>query len=217
MILTDANGNELTEEQHKDVKIYIFYDQESFSKQAMKQYERAVEKYGEGAVALSAAVTEKEFSQDWGDMAGKSIETVNLDYHGSNQALHLDPKNRKYIVSTGTGKTRFIEYMSYELGIPLITVSSVSKENIDYLKSRRLLDELKLIRIYSKVPGKAPDLDNPFILPKGSSLLDFALQVHHDFADNLKFARVWGSSKFDGQHVDKYHILEDCDIVELHL
>ena len=49
--------------------------------------------------------TEKEFAQDWHDMGGKDIREVNLNYHGSNQALHLDWKNEEYITSTGTGKT----------------------------------------------------------------------------------------------------------------
>jgi RHS repeat-associated protein len=107
MVWTNAGGDTLTAAQHEDVKVYIFYDpsEDGFTEQAMKQYDEAVEQYGEGAVALSAATTEKEFSQDWGDMAGKEIETVNLDYHGSNQAVHLDAKNGEYIVSTGNGKT----------------------------------------------------------------------------------------------------------------
>jgi ribosome-interacting GTPase 1 len=40
---------------------------------------------------------------------------------------------------------------------------------------------------------------------------------HQDFIFNLKFARVWGSAKFDGQRVDKKHILKDRDLVELHI
>jgi len=28
---------------------------------------------------------------------------------------------------------------------------------------------------------------------------------------------VWGSSKFDGQKVDRNHLLEDGDVVEFHL
>lgn len=105
MIWEDAEGNELTGEQHKGVKTYIFYDPKDFKKQAMKQYKRATEEDGEGTVALSAAKTEKEFSKDWEDMAGESIKTVNVDYHGSNQALHLDSEKKEYIVSTGIGKT----------------------------------------------------------------------------------------------------------------
>jgi len=74
-----------------------------------------------------------------------------------------------------------------------------------------------VIRIYGKVAGKPVDRERPFILPKGSSVLDFAEQVHKDFPKNLKSALVWGSSKFDGQAVAREYVLEDEDIVELQL
>ena len=105
----------------------------------------------------------------------------------------------------------------YQTDLPILTVSTISGENIDYLKSRSLLEDLNLIRIYSKIPRKEPDMKNPFILQEGSTVSDLARQIHHDFADGLKHARVWGSSKFDGQQVDKDFILQDGDIVELHL
>ena len=106
----DKNGKELTAEQRKDVKVYIFYDPKAngkdggFPKQAMAQYDAAVEKYGEGSVALSDANTEAEFAQDWGDIDG-TPEQININAHGSNQALHLDAENGEYVVSTGDGKT----------------------------------------------------------------------------------------------------------------
>jgi ribosome-interacting GTPase 1 len=40
--------------------------------------------------------------------------------------------------------------------------------------------------------------------------------VHKDLVHSLKYARVWGKSGFDGQHVGREHSLEDGDIVELH-
>ncbi|MBL4746970.1 MAG: RHS repeat-associated core domain-containing protein [Flavobacteriaceae bacterium] len=102
--------NELTAEQRKGVKVYIFYDPKAngkdggFPKQAMAQYDAAVEKYGEGSVALSDANTEAEFAQDWGDIDG-TPEQISINAHGSNQALHLDSGNGEYVVSTGDGKT----------------------------------------------------------------------------------------------------------------
>ena len=105
----------------------------------------------------------------------------------------------------------------YQTDLPIITVSPVSGENIDYLKSRNLLEKLNLIRTYSKIPSKDPDMENPFILRRGSTVLELARKIHHDFSDNLKHARVWGSSKFDGQQVDRDFVLQDGDIVELHI
>jgi len=41
--------------------------------------------------------------------------------------------------------------------------------------------------------------------------------VHKDFYENLKSARVWGKGVFDGQPAARDHILNDGDIVELHI
>ncbi len=76
---------------------------------------------------------------------------------------------------------------------------------------------LRVIRVYSKVPGKDPDMDAPFILKKGCTVLDLAGEVHKDFIDKLEKARIWGSARFDGQPVPREHILQDKDIVELHV
>jgi len=81
----------------------------------------------------------------------------------------------------------------------------------------RLYKMLNIIRIYGKVTGKPVEKERPFILKKGSTVLDFAGQVHKDFPEKLKSALVWGSSKFDGQAVPREYVLEDEDIVELQL
>jgi ribosome-interacting GTPase 1 len=41
--------------------------------------------------------------------------------------------------------------------------------------------------------------------------------VHRDFALHLKYARIWGTNKFDGQMVHRDHVLEDGDVIELHV
>jgi len=100
--------------------------------------------------------------------------------------------------------------------LPLVPISVTKKRNFDNLKNR-IFESLEVIRIYSKPPGKEPDLTKPFILKKGNTIEDLAGKVHHDFIHNLKTARVWGKNVFDGQMVGKDHILYDKDIVELHL
>jgi hypothetical protein len=95
-----------------------------------------------------------------------------------------------------------------------IAVSALKKENLEELK-KALFDISAVIRVYSKPPGKEPDLLTPFTIPSGSTILDLASFIHKDFLFHLKYARVWGSAKFDGQRVEKNHILRDRDIVEL--
>ncbi len=81
---------------------------------------------------------------------------------------------------------------------------------------RVFFEMLDVIRIYSKVPGKDPDMEAPFVLRRGGTVLEFAQEVHKDLADGLEKARIWGSAKFDGQPVPRDHVLADKDIVELH-
>ncbi len=74
-----------------------------------------------------------------------------------------------------------------------------------------------IIRVYSKEPGKEPEMKTPFTLPFGSTMLDLAELIHKDFLNNLKYACIWGSTKFDGQRVQKDYVLQDMDIVEYHI
>lgn len=78
-----------------------------------------------------------------------------------------------------------------------------------------IFQKLGIIRIYSKAPGKKPDLERPFILKTGSTVVDLAYNIHRDFPKRLKSALVWGSARFDGQAVPRDYVLQDRDIVEL--
>jgi uncharacterized protein len=76
---------------------------------------------------------------------------------------------------------------------------------------------LNVIRVYSKRPGKPPDMSAPFTCPAGSTVMQMAELVHRDFADKLRSARIWGTGVFDGQTVQRDHVLHDKDVVELHV
>jgi ribosome-interacting GTPase 1 len=80
---------------------------------------------------------------------------------------------------------------------------------------RRIYDLLDVIRIYTKSPGKPPDLERPFVMKRGSTVVELAYEIHRDFPDRLKSALVWGSARFDGQAVARDYVLHDKDIVEL--
>ena len=75
---------------------------------------------------------------------------------------------------------------------------------------------LGIIRIYAKPPGKKPDMDDPFTLPAGSTVMDLATAIHRELAEKLKFARIWGTDVYDGQNAQRNHILNDKDVIELH-
>jgi hypothetical protein len=98
----------------------------------------------------------------------------------------------------------------------LLPVSAVSGRNLHRLR-RRVFELLDVIRVYSKAPGKDPDREAPFVLPKGSTIEPLASRVHRDFYEHLKQARVWGSAEFGGQLVGRDYVLHDRDIVELRM
>ncbi len=99
--------------------------------------------------------------------------------------------------------------------INIIPVSPTADINMAELPEI-FFNKLGIIRIYSKAPGKEPEYDSPFTMPEGSTVLEFAREVHKDFADNLEKACVWGSAKFPGQPVARDFVLADQDTVELH-
>ncbi len=99
---------------------------------------------------------------------------------------------------------------------PLLALSAKSGEGLEELK-KKTFEMIDIIRVYSKVPGKKVDFNEPFVFKKGSTLLDMARAVHKDFAEKLKYARLWNRDKFQGQKVNKNYVLEDEDVIELHL
>lgn len=100
-----------------------------------------------------------------------------------------------------------------------LTVSGISAARGTGLEDLKLklFELLEIIRVYTKTPGQKPDMDDPIVLPRGATLADAATEVHKDFAANLKFARIWGSGKHDGVMAKRDHVLQDGDIIELHM
>jgi len=98
---------------------------------------------------------------------------------------------------------------------PALAVSTETGAGLDRL-ARVLFHGLAIVRVYTKAPGRPPEKDRPFTCFKGDTVIDVARLVHRDLAESLKFARVWGSAKYDGQRVGKDHVLSDGDVVELH-
>jgi ribosome-interacting GTPase 1 len=99
---------------------------------------------------------------------------------------------------------------------PICAVSTVTGAGLDALP-RRTFDALRIIRVYTKQPGKPIDPNGtPFALPLGATVEDLAVRIHKDLLANMTFARAWGANVFDGQTVHRDHVLSDGDIVEIH-
>jgi small GTP-binding protein len=104
----------------------------------------------------------------------------------------------------------------YEGLVPVLGISAKKGTGLEDLRLK-VFEVLDIIRVYTKTPGQKPDLTDPIILKRGSTLADAAEDVHKDFLAKLKFARLWGSGKHDGVMVKRDHVLEDGDIIELHM
>ena len=85
------------------------------------------------------------------------------------------------------------------------------------LSKKKIFDYFGLIRVYTKEPGEEATKEKPLVLRKGSNVMQAGVGIHKDFVKKLKYVRVWGSSKFPGQRVDKDFVLKDKDIIEFHI
>ncbi len=88
-------------------------------------------------------------------------------------------------------------------------------KNAEELKGK-VFELLGLVLVYTKKPGKDADLKAPLVLRKGSTIGDVARQLHKDFAKKLRYAKLWGSAKFQGQMVSRNYELKNGDVIEIY-
>ena len=96
-----------------------------------------------------------------------------------------------------------------------VEISAETGAGVEALTAK-FFELLHIIRIYAKPPGKKADMDEPFTLPAGSTVMDLATAIHRELAEKLKFARIWGTGVYDGQNAQRNRVLNDKDIIELH-
>jgi ribosome-interacting GTPase 1 len=104
----------------------------------------------------------------------------------------------------------------YQDRLPVIAISASKGTGLEEMRLK-IYQMLDIMRVYTKTPGGKPDFNDPIILDRGSTMEDAAAEVHKDFRARLKYARVWGSGKHDGIMVKRDHVLQDGDIIELHV
>jgi uncharacterized protein len=100
---------------------------------------------------------------------------------------------------------------------PEYVVSAKAGTDLETLRDA-IYRAMDVVRVYTKLPSaKEPDMDRPFTVRRGNTLLDLAGQVHKDYVENLKYARVWGEAVHDATAVKGDYVLHDRDVVELHM
>jgi ribosome-interacting GTPase 1 len=101
--------------------------------------------------------------------------------------------------------------------LPIIAVSCEKRIGLDKL-GETLFKALDIMRVYTKEPNKKEYSKRPFILKRNATIYDLAKSIHSDFKNNFRFARVWSKRLvFSPQKVGATFVLQDGDIIEIHL
>ena len=99
----------------------------------------------------------------------------------------------------------------------IIAVSCKTKGGMENLGAD-LFGMLDVMRVYTKEPNKKDSSRRPFTIRKGSTVFDLAKRIHSDFYEQFTYAKVWSQRlRFSPQKVGGTFVLEDGDIVELHI
>jgi ribosome-interacting GTPase 1 len=105
----------------------------------------------------------------------------------------------------------------YRGRFPMLGISALTGEGLDRFR-RAVFDALDIVRVYTKVPGRKFEFTTPYILKRGKTVADAAAHVHKDFAERLKFARLFRlTGDRDGLMVERSHVVQDRDILEFHI
>ena len=98
----------------------------------------------------------------------------------------------------------------------ILRVSTTNGVGVEQLKEQNFAS-LHIIRVYTKKIGHPVDKKEPVVLKQGTTVIDAAEHIHKDFKRKLRFARLWSDSDYDGQRVEKTHVLADGDVIEFHV
>jgi small GTP-binding protein len=136
---------------------------------------------------------------------------------------HTDLSEMKVLIvankidTAGAGEREAILREVCQNRFPVTTFSAATASSVGIEEFKRVVyDFLDVVRVYTKAPGKKPDFNDPYVVARGSTVLDVAAKVHRDFADNLKYARIWGEGKTDGIMVPRDFVIGEGDVLELH-
>jgi len=117
------------------------------------------------------------------------------------------------------GSTKNLKLLeNYTKGeLPIVMVSCKTRQGLETL-GEVLFKTLGIIRVYTKEPEKREFSKKPFILKKGATVHDLARSIHSDFGEKFSYAKVWSKRLvFSPQKVGSTFVLEDGDVVEIHV
>ena len=104
----------------------------------------------------------------------------------------------------------------YAEDFQIYPLSAITGEGLDQLQAV-VYKQLDISRVYTKSPAKPVDYEDPIVLPTGSKVIEAAMALHKEFAQEFKTARIWGSNWYDGQTVSRDDVIYDGDVLEFHV
>jgi ribosome-interacting GTPase 1 len=113
-------------------------------------------------------------------------------------------------------KRNFALLKKYYSTYDIVPISAERQINLEHAKEA-IYRSLNIIRVYTKTPGEEVAYP-PITMKPDSTIYDASGRIHKHFQKKFKYARIWGpSAKYEGQKVGSDHILQDGDIVEVHI
>jgi ribosome-interacting GTPase 1 len=187
--------------------------------ESMEGWMGDIVRHSEGVMVVLDASQEATLEQ--APVLFKAIDRSNIFLTGLYHLappLGTIPKSAIIVLSKyDIALSEVVDLLKAEYGKSFRIIETSAMTNTNALEvSRELANTLRILRIFTKIPGKKADMVEPYIVREGINVIELAETVHRDLALSFKFARIWGKRTFDGQKVGKEHILYDEDVVELH-
>ncbi|MGC9065752.1 MAG: GTPase [Candidatus Ratteibacteria bacterium] len=103
----------------------------------------------------------------------------------------------------------------YPIGNQIVPISVLQRINLELL-SEQIFKKLEIIRVYTKIPGKPPEMKDPYTIAANSTLEDLAKAIHKDLVKTFRYARLWKQGTGNPIIAGRDYVLEDRDLVEIH-
>lgn len=173
-------------------------------------------------VALVADVTSGQMADELNFIV-KLLQDKRIILKSAQSKESQDPRNayketivlaHKSFEDKSESNRRFLDGLFPQFKI--VETSILDDSTLDVFK-KAVFESLGVMRVYTKRIGAEVEFKDPIILPIGGTVEEAATTLHKDFAAKLKFAKVWGAGKFEGQKVHNEFVLSDKDVVEFHI
>lgn len=158
-----------------------------------------------------------EFLKNTGVHNASVILGEDADFQKLSEALNekLVYKKCMIVLNEFFGKADEKTVLELQKQMPVIQVNELTLFQKEMLE-KSFFYLLGKVLVYTKKPGESVEIKEPLVLEKGATVEIAAKVLHKEFAENFKYAKVWGSSKFPGQRVARDYVLQNEDVVEIY-